>query len=489
MEKNQHTTWRKAPFIVSLIVSLYFIQSCQKENHFGFDNQISPRASLLGESRLYFKQQITDQHLEPMPNNPRHRAGKVPLWDRAEKVQLSVGEGLKVPLQYRERISLLIGPNQEEVPLEELSYLLVYKDQLAHYHYEVVTQVPNAEYWTHRHEAGRTFSGIIIVEDWWGRPIKTFKKVSAQQYIVLSNPVLSTKPRAKNSNEPQNLVEAADDCDVIVTMNEHHMYEVELICDPPTGGGGGNSGEGGGNGPGWGNPGWGGWGMPGGLGGGDNGGGGYGGPQPPEYEERPRGGGVGGPVENPPAPEDEIPVVEPSEIEMTVIDTVNLQNYPKFKSIIKNIPAFLNSYPNVKKALAYYTGFSEAKITALMQPGKGPKVEVIPFLTDNYGQPVYGFYNNTTKTLQIKESWVRGLDAAQSPLTIQTTGLLLLITTFHEFVHYGRDQNKLTTKIVDPITNEIYEAGLTFEANINPSGQVIDHNNAIKWIKYYPFQF
>lgn len=238
MKKNQHIIGHKALFILSLILSFQLIQSCQKEEHFGFDTQISPQASLLGESRVFFEQQISGQRLQVMPNNPRHRAGKIPLWDQAEKVQLSIGEGLKVPLRYREPISLLIGPNQEAVSVAELSYLLVYKDQQSRYHYEVVTQVPNADYWVHRHETGRSFSGIVIVEDWWGRPIKTFKKVSAQHYILLGNPVLSTKPRAKKSDEPQNLVEAADDCDVIVTEDERHMYNVEYICHEHPGGGG-----------------------------------------------------------------------------------------------------------------------------------------------------------------------------------------------------------------------------------------------------------
>lgn len=500
MKKNQHTIGRQALFILSLILSFQLIQSCQKEEHFGFDTQISPQARLLGESRVFFEQQISGQRLQVMPNNPRHRAGKIPLWDQAEKVQLSIGEGLKVPLRYREPISLLIVPNQEAVSLAELSYLLVYKDQQGRYQYEVVTQVPNADYWVHRHETGRSFSGIVIVEDWWGRPIKTFKKVSAQHYILLGNPVLSTKPRAKKSDEPQNLVEAADDCDVIVTEDERHMYNVEYICHEHPGGGGdggGNSGEGGGSGPGWDNPGGGGWGIPGGLGGwgngggdvGGGGGGGYGGPQPPDYEERPRGGGGGRRNENPPAPEDEISVVEPSEIDMTVIDTANLQNYPRFKSIIKNIPAFLHEYPNITKALAYYTGFSNAKVIELMQPGKGPKVEIIPNLTDRYGHPVFGYYDKAIGTLQIKESWVRGLDAAQSPSTIQATGLLLLITTFHEFVHYGRDQNKLLAEIIDPITHESYEAGFSFEMDINPNREIINKNNAINWISFYPYNF
>ncbi len=286
------------PFQKGLLLSLLLLllfNSCQKEESFDLDSKIQPRASLLGESRLHFNRQIQGQRLQAMPNNPRHRASKTPLWEQAEAVQLSVGAGFKVPLRYKGSISLVIGQNKQAVPLAQLSYLLVHKDQQGRYRYEVVTQIPDADYWAHRHEAGRSFSGIIIVEDWWGRPIKTFRKVNKGHYIFLANPVLKTKPGGKNQNDPQNMMEAEEDCDVIVTENEQRMYEVEFICDETGGGGSGNSGGGG-----FGGPGGGGWGNPGGLGGGGGfgdggyGGGGQGGPQPPDYEERPRGGGGGG---------------------------------------------------------------------------------------------------------------------------------------------------------------------------------------------------
>ncbi len=280
--------------LLSSLLLLLLFNSCQKEESFDLDSKIQPRASLLGESRLYFNQQIQGQRLQAMPNNPRHRVSKTPVWDQAQAVQLSVGAGFKVPLRYQGSISLVIGQNKQAVPLAQLSYLLVYKDQQGRYRYEVVTQIPDADYWAHRHEAGRSFSGIIIVEDWWGRPIKTFRKVNKGHYTFLANPVLKTKPGGKNQNDPQNMMEAEEDCDVIVTENEQRMYEVEFICDEIDGGGG-NSGGGG-----FGGPGGGGWGNPGGLGGGGGfgdggyGGGGQGGPQPPDYEERPRGGGGGG---------------------------------------------------------------------------------------------------------------------------------------------------------------------------------------------------
>jgi len=279
------------PFQKGLLFSLLLLllfNSCQKEESFDLDSKIQPQASLLGESRLHFNRQIEGQRLQAMPNNPRHRVGKTPLWEQAEAVQLSIGAGFKVPLRYQGSISLVIGQNKQAVPLAELSYLLVYKDQQGRYRYEVVTQIPDADYWAHRHEAGRSFSGIVIVEDWWGRPIKTFKKTPHQQIVLMESPRLGFY---KNKTDIQNLHSREDDCDLVVSTNNRGMYEVYFICDLPGSGSlEDNSSPGGFGGFGWGN-----------SGGGFKGGGG---PNHGDYDERPRGvGGGGRRNDNPQAPE------------------------------------------------------------------------------------------------------------------------------------------------------------------------------------------
>ncbi|HMG07539.1 MAG TPA: hypothetical protein VK609_03465, partial [Mucilaginibacter sp.] len=143
----------------------------------------------------------------------------------------------------------------------------------------------------------------------------------------------------------------------------------------------------------------------------------------------------------------------------------------------------LKKYPNITKALAYYTGFSEATILQLMEPGKGPKIVTVPDLKNSFGVSLYGKYDAETKTILINENFAKGFEVAQSETTIQATALLLAITTLHEFVHYGRDQNKLSDLFNG------YEAGWTFEMNIDPSGTGINKNNAVKWINYYPYNF
>jgi hypothetical protein len=168
-----------------------------------------------------------------------------------------------------------------------------------------------------------------------------------------------------------------------------------------------------------------------------------------------------------------------------LIDTTGLSAYARFKEIVTNLPSFLIAYPNVKKALAFYTGFTEAEVMSKMQPGKGPKI----ILVSNFPSTKYGHYNALNKTLELNLNYINGLEAAQLPKTIQATALLLAITTFHEFVHYGRNFNKLTYDFINPNNGVSTEAGWTFEQNIDPSGLGINKYRAIKWLEFYNFYF
>lgn len=254
---------------------LFLFNSCQKEERFGLDPVVQPSVSLLGESQVYFRKLTEERPLQARPELSRHRALKIPLWDKAQKVQLSIGEGLKVPLAYREAIKLLLGPNQEEAPLSDWTYLLLYKDRQQKWQAEVVTRIPDEEYWAKRNQPGRSFSGIILVEDWWGRPIKTFSKTPLGEYLNWGNPVIISKPGERQSDGPSFLNAPAEDCRLVVMTNSMKMYEVVMTCKEPkqrqedegSGSGGGpdqrdyeehrsgyldhrNGGGGGGNGPG-----------------------------------------------------------------------------------------------------------------------------------------------------------------------------------------------------------------------------------------------
>ncbi len=270
------------PLIKGLFLTLcilFLFNSCQKEELFGLDPAVQPQASLLGESQVFLKNLTEERPLQATPKLSRHRTVKIPLWDKAQKVQLSIGEGLKVPLAYREEIKLLIGPNKEEAPLSDWTYLLLYKDRQQKWHAEVVTRIPDEQYWINRNRPGRSFSGIILVEDWWGRPIKTFSKTPGGEYLNWGNPVLISKSGERQSERPSFLNTPAEDCRFVVYTNRLGMYEIVMTCKESknrqegegSGSGGGpdqrdyeehrsgyldhrNGGGGGGNGPGNDNP-------------------------------------------------------------------------------------------------------------------------------------------------------------------------------------------------------------------------------------------
>lgn len=170
-----------------------------------------------------------------------------------------------------------------------------------------------------------------------------------------------------------------------------------------------------------------------------------------------------------------------------IIDVTNLTDYPAFKSMVENLPAFLNQNPEVLKSLSRYTGFSKTKIMQLMQPGKGPKIELVSNLVDRYGRSCIGQYTPGTYFLKMKKELIVGLDKVQSPKRYKALGMLLCIVTLHEFVHYGRDVNKMTSEI--KVNGWEYDVGVLFELSISPPYlyDKITRNNAIQWAHFYNF--
>jgi len=171
-------------------------------------------------------------------------------------------------------------------------------------------------------------------------------------------------------------------------------------------------------------------------------------------------------------------------ISLPDLDVSELNNHPKFKELVQDLPNFLKKYPNILKALSYTTGFTEAEIRDLMQPGKGPKVVVVKDLKDKNGNDILGHFDNVTKKLQVDDGYVNGIDIVKSPVAYQAIGLMLTVTTLHEFVHFGRDSNQLSNKI--EVGNRKYEAGWYFEGAITPDnlGQ-LGPDTAVDWLKYY----
>jgi hypothetical protein len=148
--------------------------------------------------------------------------------------------------------------------------------------------------------------------------------------------------------------------------------------------------------------------------------------------------------------------------------------YPKFTNLVKNLKTFVKSNPKVLNALQAYSGFSKQQILDYLQFGKGPVIKI----EEMTGK--YGFFGPYSKVLNIRASYVRGLEQASYQSTQEATAFLLAVTILHEFVHFGTDSNKITS-------DGLYEFGSGFERDA--FNVIINKDNAgkivISFTKYF----
>lgn len=78
--------------------------------------------------------------------------------------------------------------------LNELSYALFYKDSEEELHFEVVTSIPDKDYFDSPQKNKQTFSGIVVVEDWYGKQLRAYR--------YLKNHVLLNGSGTASSGEP-----------------------------------------------------------------------------------------------------------------------------------------------------------------------------------------------------------------------------------------------------------------------------------------------
>ncbi|MGB4774857.1 MAG: hypothetical protein WBP45_06780, partial [Daejeonella sp.] len=102
----------------------------------------------------------------------------------------SLGDAVMVPLRY-ERTLAAKDQKATGSPLKTQSYLMIYRDNNRQYHTEVVTRIPDENYWNHRNDQGVVFTGTVLIEDWQGNAIKSYlyRKESDGVKVYVSKPV------------------------------------------------------------------------------------------------------------------------------------------------------------------------------------------------------------------------------------------------------------------------------------------------------------
>ncbi len=149
--------------------------------------------------------------------------------------------------------------------------------------------------------------------------------------------------------------------------------------------------------------------------------------------------------------------------------------YPRFTNMVKNLKTFVKENPKVLTALQTYSGFTKQQIMDHLTFGKGPLIKVVEL------QDVFATYNGTKmpEILQIRASYVRGLEQSQLQTTKEATAFLLAVTILHEFVHYGTTHNN--------ISEGVYDFGFGFERDA--FNVIVNEKNAgkivIEFQKYF----
>ena len=138
--------------------------------------------------------------------------------------------------------------------------------------------------------------------------------------------------------------------------------------------------------------------------------------------------------------------------------------YPRFTNMVKNLKTFIIANPVVMAALQKYSGFTKQQIIDKVTFGKGPIIKVIEL------EGIYGNYDSKVNLniLNLRASYVRGLEQSFLPSTQQATAFLLAVSILHEFVHYGTTTNHKS--------EGIYDFGFGFERDA--FNVYVEENNA-----------
>jgi hypothetical protein len=149
---------------------------CQCSKNTGtFNENFQP--ALITQARNYFLQHIETAVPVNTAANPRNTRTKVrpaAVWDAAYTIPFRNGEAVVVPLHYPKEqfLKTNVGGNNS-FKLDDAATLLLYRDSVTAWHAELVTALPDTAFLKSPY-TGR-FSGIILVDDWWGNPLHKFR--------------------------------------------------------------------------------------------------------------------------------------------------------------------------------------------------------------------------------------------------------------------------------------------------------------------------
>ena len=155
--------------LLCLILCLSF-NACQKTP--GNPSGLTPEQQLIQAAKEAFDQQASSILRTPT-GNPRIDAVKNPAWSSATVIQLHTGPAVVVPMHYIGNLDVTTTFGGAKLfSLNDLTNLLIYKDNQNIYHTEIITDFPDTSALKTR---ARTFTGILFVEDPSGNRLHQYK--------------------------------------------------------------------------------------------------------------------------------------------------------------------------------------------------------------------------------------------------------------------------------------------------------------------------
>jgi len=144
-----------------LLLSICFI-TCQKKI-----TGISQPNPLVTQAQAFFTGVISQK----LPlNSANFRANQVRAadWDEAEVRSLSVGPAVVVPVSFQNKLFVATDlAGSYLFDLSRITKLVIFKNALGQYHYQVLTLIPDSSSILHP----GTFTGIALTEDWSGNSL------------------------------------------------------------------------------------------------------------------------------------------------------------------------------------------------------------------------------------------------------------------------------------------------------------------------------
>jgi len=240
--------------MLSFAIATLLFYSCKKDQE---SVRILP-SSLIRECQQFYEQQLEGSNtnrVSKSSTSKRQQFKKSPNWNKALILEISLGKAVYIPLLYEQRIYTKRGQTQQELTLEDLSYLMMYRDHDGNMHTELVTFLPSNTYWNNPNREQDPFNGCILIEDLDGSFIKGYRHFENGRIGLLSEPFISpdtTKPLLNNSiqkSEEQDCIYTdwytCSSLDGGGTWSCRYSY-TEITCNTTSGGASGEPGTTGG---------------------------------------------------------------------------------------------------------------------------------------------------------------------------------------------------------------------------------------------------